>query len=200
MPVQEKIPYMVQWYRESEDLLRGCGLCLEEIDKTVKKSKVELRDGTDTMFSTLAKEGIPVLVFSAGIGDVVESILRHYGIFHDNVKIISNFLSFNDGLVNGFKGELIHVFNKNECTVESHGYFKPLIGRVNVILMGDVLGDAKMAEGVHDLQNLLRIGYLYEKAEASLESFKNEFDIVIVDDQTMDVPNSILQQILFPSS
>lgn len=63
---------------------------------------------------------IPVLVLSAGIGDVVELTLKQENLLTENVSIVSNFLKLtedSDGLstIQGFKGEkLIHVFNKNE--------------------------------------------------------------------------------------
>ena len=62
----------------------------------------------------------------------------------------------------GFENELIHVFNKNENAIHDSDYFKKLEGRDNVILLGDSLGDLKMADGAN-ASNLLKIGFLNDK-------------------------------------
>lgn len=63
----------------------------------------------------------------------------------------------------GFKGDLIHMFNKNENAIHSSDYFDKLRGRNNIILMGDSLGDTKMAVGVPQPSSILKIGFLNDK-------------------------------------
>lgn len=60
----------------------------------------------------------------------------------------------------GFKGQLIHTFNKNESAVHSSEYFQNLSHRHNVMLMGDSLGDCHMADGCQDPEAILKIGFL----------------------------------------
>lgn len=64
------------------------------------------------------------------------------------------------GVLVGFKGELIHVFNKNENAVHNSDYFDLLESRENIILLGDSLGDLRMADGATKAKNVLRIGFL----------------------------------------
>lgn len=85
------------------------------------------RDETDEVFHKLHSEKIPLIVLSAGIGDVVQLILAHENLLTDNVSVVSNFLKVSedeDGLstILGFKDEkLIHVFNKNEnAYIDTH--------------------------------------------------------------------------------
>lgn len=85
------------------------------------------RDGTDEAFQKLYSKEIPLIVLSAGIGDVVQLILVHEKLLTDNVSVVSNFLKISkdeDGLstILGFKDEkLIHVFNKNEhAYIDTH--------------------------------------------------------------------------------
>jgi cytosolic 5'-nucleotidase 3 len=85
------------------------------------------RDGSTEAFNKLFCKNIPIIVLSAGIGDVVELILMHENLLTDNVTVVSNFLKLstdNNGLstIEGFKGEkLIHVFNKNEhAYIDTH--------------------------------------------------------------------------------
>ena len=54
------------------------------------------------------------------------------------------------------------MFNKNENAIHDSDYFKKLEGRDNVILLGDSLGDLKMADGAN-ASNLLKIGFLNDK-------------------------------------
>ncbi|XP_042218547.1 cytosolic 5'-nucleotidase 3-like isoform X1 [Homarus americanus] len=193
MTEEEKIPYMIEWYEQIHKLIVKCQVSQESLKGMVSSSNARLRDGTEDLFSKLHSTNVPVLVFSAGMGDILEQVLRHFNVYTDNVKVVSNFFKYNEeGVMVGFKGELVHVFNKNENAIHSSNYFNKLKGRNNVILMGDSLGDIKMAMGVPQPSNVLRIGFLNDKVEERLEAYMNNFDIVLIDDQTMDVAGSIV--------
>lgn len=196
MTVEQKIPHMVEWYEKAQNLLTGFALPQTYLDQVLKEVSLELRNGTDIMLSHLEESGVPVLVFSAGLGDMVAAILRHHSSLLPNVHIISNFLQYDGDILCGFQGQIIHTFNKNEHAIENSDYFSLLAGRTNVILLGDSEGDAFMAEGVKDSNAVLKIGFLYERVEESLNTYQDIFDIVLVDDQTMDVPNELLRAIL----
>ncbi|GBL95251.1 7-methylguanosine phosphate-specific 5'-nucleotidase [Araneus ventricosus] len=96
----------------------------------------------------------------------------------------------------GFKGDLIHTFNKDLSSIENKDYFNHLKSRNNVILLGDSLGDLDMAAGAEDVNALLKIGFLNFKVEENLPKYLEAFDIVLCDDQTMDVVIGLLQHIL----
>lgn len=55
------------------------------------------------------------------------------------------------------------MFNKHENVIHSSPYFKEISGRTNVILLGDSLGDIKMAHGVPSPNTILKIGFLNDK-------------------------------------
>lgn len=81
-------------------------------------------------------------------------------------QIISNFLKYNDdGVIEGFKGPLIHVLNKNEVAIQKTNYYDLIKERSNVILIGDSLGDAKMADGLAHTENVLKIGFIFEQVK-----------------------------------
>lgn len=44
--------------------------------------------------------------------------------------------------------------------------------------------------------NVLKIGFLNRDFDVLLEKFLEGFDIVIIDDQTMDIPNHIIDSII----
>jgi len=197
---EEKIPIMIQWYQEANRCLADSGVKLPWLPLMVEQSNVELRDQTDNMLKTLHNKEVPVLVLSAGVGDLINHIMDHFGVLHSNVKLVSNFLKFDEeGNIVGLKGEeseLIHMYNKAE-TVRKRS--EEASERKNVIVLGDSLGDLHMAAGVKDPNVVLTIGFLNNNIESSLETYKENFDIVLVDDQTMSFPNSLLGEILSSS-
>ncbi len=49
----------------------------------------------------------------------IQEILQHHEIHHSNVKVVSNFLEYDDnGKVSGLAGEVIHIYNKNESAIQ----------------------------------------------------------------------------------
>jgi hypothetical protein len=66
-------------------------------------------------------------------------------------------------VLKAFKGELIHIYNKREGALLNTGHFQELKSRHNVLLLGDSLGDLTMADGVHSMENILKIGFLNDK-------------------------------------
>ncbi|KFK36772.1 hypothetical protein AALP_AA4G168500, partial [Arabis alpina] len=142
-----------------------------------------------------------VLIFSAGLADVIEEVLRQkLRRTFKNVKIVSNRMVFDDvGRLNSFKGKLIHVLNKNEHALdmaaplhdqlgvgiceedEEYAYVKQ---RTNVLLLGDHLGDLRMSDGL-SYETRISIGFLNDNIEKSLESYRKAFDLVYLNDAPM---------------
>lgn len=195
IPVEEKINYMVEWWKKTGDLLVGFPLAQEEIDKIAYDCKDKLRDNTKELFSSLNRMNVPVLVFSAGLGNSVVSVLKHSRVMYPNVKVISNFLQYKDGMVNGFQEPMIHSFNKNETVLEGSEYYDLVHSRDHIIVMGDSIGDAEMANGVPNSSHIIKIGFLFDHVEQNLTKYMDAFDIVLVDDQTMDVPRALVELI-----
>lgn len=197
LTMEEKYPFMVEWYFNSHRLLVEQRLEREKLPEVVRESDVALRDGFEQFFDRLHQHNVPVFIFSAGLGDVLEEIMRQAGVYHPNVKVVSNFMDFDEnGILKGFKGELIHVYNKHDSALRNTEYFKQLKEYSNIILLGDSLGDLSMADGVTSAENILKIGFLNDKVEERLDKYLDSYDIVLVKDETLEVPNAILQKIL----
>ncbi|CAG0891638.1 unnamed protein product [Darwinula stevensoni] len=141
MSAEQKIPYMLEWYHKAHQLLAQSCITRQKLKEMVSNAKVALRDGATELFLILATHDVPLLIFSAGLGDLIE-----------------------EGHMTGLKGDLIHMFNKNETAVQHEDYFKQLKGKNNVILLGDSLGDVHMATGVIDINVVLKIGFLNDNA------------------------------------
>ena len=127
MSIEEKIPHMVAWYTEANKALQKSGVHKKDFSDMVKASNVEFRDGSNDMLNFLLKAEIPVLVLSAGLGDLIVAILQNKGAYHPNLKVVSNFLAYDDDdRVVGLDGDIIHVYNKNESAIHDSDYFKIL--------------------------------------------------------------------------
>nr|XP_039256046.1 cytosolic 5'-nucleotidase 3-like isoform X2 [Styela clava] len=197
LTVEDKIPHMIDWNEKGTGLFIKAGVKREHLPHMVKDSDVCLRDGFVDLVDTLHKSNVPLLIFSAGVADVVEEVIRQQASVHPNMKIVANTMDFDQkGALIGFKGELLHPFNKNESALEGDPYFEEIRHRHNVILLGDSIGDLTMANGVPGVNVSLKIGFLNAKFEELLDTFMDGFDIVLEDDQTMEVVNAILEEIM----
>lgn len=74
------------------------------------------------------------------------------------------------GVLQAFKGQLIHSFNKREGAMSRVEGLRELQGRPNVLLLGDSLGDLTVADGVAKPQNILTIGFLNDQVTEHVES------------------------------
>jgi len=198
LTIEQKIPSMIEWWNSTHANMIASGLTKAKLTATCQNSKIVVREGFPELAQTLLDEKIPLLIFSAGIADVLEGVIHALGLSHPNQTIIGNGMIFeesSDGKLVAFKDPLIHVFNKNEALKLHLDYFEAQKSRKNSILMGDSLGDLKMVEGVESVANCLTIGFLNTKVDEMLGRYMENFDIVLVDDNTMEVPNAILERV-----
>ncbi|KAM4716227.1 cytosolic 5'-nucleotidase 3-like isoform 2-T2 [Anableps anableps] len=194
---EEKLPYMVEWWTKVHELLIQQRIRKDMLAHAVRESSAMLREGYGVFFDCLAEQRVPLLIFSAGVGDVLEEVIRQNDVFHPNVHIISNYMDFDHtGVLRAFKGQLIHSYNKRDGALSHAAALRELHGRPNVLLLGDSLGDLSMADGISETQNILTVGFLNDQVEERIESYLNSFDIVLLKDETMDVPNAVLRFIV----
>ncbi|KAF4084579.1 hypothetical protein AMELA_G00107630 [Ameiurus melas] len=92
-----------------------------------------LREGYKSFFDALRWNSVPLLIFSAGVGDIVEEVITEHGVFHPNVRVFSNYMDFDQ------HGDVIHTFNKREGALQNTQQF--VHDRSNMLLLGDSLGD-----------------------------------------------------------
>lgn len=112
--------------------------------------------------------------------------------------MVSNFLAIGDNeKIVGIKGdEVIHTLNKNETAIKNTEYYEMVRDRCNVILMGDNIGDARMAEGMEHCSAVVKVGFLGHNVEGNLPNYLDKFDVVLVNEPTVDLVNAILKLIL----
>jgi 5'-nucleotidase len=194
--LEEKSKKMVEWWTLHYNLMVKSGINLDVIKDVIKRGKMEMRKGTLKLFDILNKNKIPFLIFSAGIGDVIKEYLKSKKLITDNVHIVSNFFTFDKNRkATGYLTPMIHTFNKNEVPIKETPYYNEVKHKKNVILLGDLMADLGMTEGLeHDC--IIRIGFLNINVEEWFEDFSKAFDVVILNDGPMDYVNKLLKEIL----
>ncbi|KAJ9062304.1 hypothetical protein DSO57_1012098 [Entomophthora muscae] len=194
---EEKYAKMVEWWERCHSYYIEEKLTKDYICDVAHKFDMPYREGAHELIDVTAEKQIPVLVFSAGIGDIIEELLRSQKLLQPHVHVVSNSMSFDDEAphyCNGFKRPLIHVLNKGEVALKETPFYNLAAGRGNAILMGDSLGDIQMAGGL-DHKTLLTVGFLNYDVEKLLPSYMEKFDVVITNDASFDWVHSILNQL-----
>ena len=70
----------------------------------------------------LWNENIPLLIFSAGLANVLKEFLMIKGVYHPNIHVVSNLMTFDPtGALLAFEGEMIHSMNKNAHILKKVG-------------------------------------------------------------------------------
>ncbi|XP_076937537.1 uncharacterized protein LOC143605355 [Bidens hawaiensis] len=215
LPIDEKTKLMEEWWGKVHDLLIEGGLTYDAIRNSVSSALIAFRDGVAELFEFLEERGIPVLVFSAGLADIIEEVLRQklHRTFK-NVKIVSNRMKFDDnGNLVSFTGKLIHSLNKNEHALEMAASLHEQLGetddqmidsaslrkRTNVLLLGDHMGDLRMSDGL-DYETRISVGFLNQNVENSLDIYRKGYDIVYLDDAPMSGVVKLVSELFSPGS
>ncbi|XP_010263059.1 PREDICTED: 7-methylguanosine phosphate-specific 5'-nucleotidase [Nelumbo nucifera] len=200
IPIEEKTKLMVEWWEKTHALLIEGGLTCDDIKKSVESATIEFREGVFELFEFLEEIGVPVLIFSAGLADIIEEVLRQkLRKSFKNIKIVSNRMIFSkDGHLVSFKGKTIHVLNKNEHALDMAAPLHDHLGgndgpindnasvkkRTNVLLLGDHMGDLGMSDGLN-YENRIAVGFLNDNIEKSIGNYQEAFDVVYLNDAPM---------------
>jgi hypothetical protein len=69
------------------------------------------RDGAGETLAMLNDKNVPVLIFSAGNGDIIESVMKRDGALFPNSHVISNFYKFDENgfVIDYMNPTLLHV-------------------------------------------------------------------------------------------
>ncbi len=187
---------MLEWWQRHLDFLIKSGMNKGVILDIINKKQIHPRDGLFEFLDLLNTNNIPILIFSAGLGDFIKEFLISDNKLSSNVHIISNLFKFDDkGKVLGYENNIIHTFNKNEIEIENFHYYDKIHKRNNVILLGDNLGDLGMIADVkHDC--VIKIGFFNEGDEDLFNAFSKSFDVLILNDGSLLYVNELLAKFL----
>lgn len=187
-----KFAHMEDWVNSHNALFMESGLTesiiVTAVSRALDTGKFRMRNGLSKLFATLEMHRVPLLIFSAGISNVLEAAIQNTqkekgagassaGAFKlpdlpTNMNVISNRCLFNsaDGSLEGFTQPVLHVYNKScHAFLDTSPHFRLIEepgkpARSNVLLFGDSLGDIKMSQGIEGkTENLLKIGFVNDK-------------------------------------
>jgi len=197
MSFEEKNKKMKEWWEKHLSLLVEKGITKQIIKEVVERGRIILRKGAKKFLKNMYEKGIPVVIISSGIGNMITEVLRKEECFYDNIQIISNFFKWdeNDKGIDFQRKPIIHSLNKHEVAVKNSPGYEKIKNRRNVLLLGDNIDDLKMVESF-DYSNLICFGFLNEKIEEDIEGFKNNFDVVLLNDGDMEEVNEIVKKLI----
>ena len=195
--LEKKKKAMQEWWELHSDLIIKSGLNRSHLKKVAISGKIELRQGALEFFDFLNQHKIPLIIMSSnGLGsDIISMYLKHEGGLYDNVHIISNSFEWDkDGNAVRVKEPIIHCMNKDETVIRDFPVFEIIKDRKNVLLLGDNLEDVGMIEGF-DYDNLIKLGIVNENVKENLEYYKKVYDVLILNDFSMDYVNELLKDL-----
>ncbi len=192
---EERNQRMHEWWTTHLALMMECGMNKSVIQDIIEKKKVAPREGLFEFLDVLTTNNIPLLIFSAGLGDVIEEFLRSEGKLAPNVYIISNFYEYDEqGMVTGYKSKIIHSCNKREIEIRETPYYEKIAERKNILLLGDTFDDLNMTEGI-EYNKIIRIWFMNEDT-GELSKYAQAFDAVILGDGPMTFVNELVRKIV----
>ncbi len=188
---------MLEWWSTHYIVLKECGLTKSDLESIVKSNRIQFRDGYQILFEFLNENVIPLtIITSNGLGgDIIKLVFKKYIIDFDNFNILSNHIIWDEnGKFLDIQKPIIHVLNKDEVVIEDEKIKKQIEGKKNIVLIGDGEGDLSMTSYIQ-FENIIKIGFLNEKEEELMETFKKVFDIVIINDGSLEIVNEVFRVI-----
>ena len=188
---EEKSKAMTEWWQLHINLFYEYGVKEEAVKNAVRLGNMKYRNGAKEFLRKMNELNVPVIIVSAGIGNVIEEFLKLEEDLYSNIKIISNFIVFENGEFKGIAGEIIHALNKNVVKLDEDS--KHNVENIkNILLLGDGFADLKMISDKAK-ENAITVGFLDEKIEENLELYNKGFDIVLTNLSSFDDVNNILK-------
>ncbi len=186
----DKSRHLRRWWSLQFDLLLDFKLNKRTIRRIVRENRPHLRDGARLFFDTLRERRIPLIILSAGIREIIEARLEEEGVSTDNIAIMANALVFDPGgIAVAYRTPLIHSLNKNARRVD----FTPeMAGRHNLLLLGDTLEDARMAENISHTRVL---SFAFPPDSIHLREYHTAFDVVLTPESSLEPVNAVLREV-----
>lgn len=192
VPAKEKNKKMHEWWKRHFDLLIECGLTRKVMQEIVATRTLRFRKGALEFIDLLHEYGVPLIIMSAGPGDMIKMYLEQEGRLYENVHVLANFLKFDrSGKAVGVNEPIIHSCNKHEIELSK----VLVLRRRNVLLLGDSLEDLGMVEGFQ-YENLVSVGFLNEEVDANLPGFRKSYDVIILNDSYMSYVDRLARRMI----
>jgi len=137
IPIEERKEKMNEWWKKHLDLLIESKLNENDIKILIGKGEITTRIGVSEFIDFSKKKNIPIIIMSAGLGDVIKLYLEKEKKLFNNIHIISNLFKWDsNGKAIRINPPIIHSANKDETTIKNISIYEELKIRRNVLLLG----------------------------------------------------------------
>lgn len=198
IPLTERKIAMEEWWTKHFDLLIESKLNRKDLEKVIASKKIRLRDRVSDFAGYLEDRRIPFVIMSAtGLSEEAVTLFfeKEKKLF-DNIHVVSNSFEWDEnGFMKKAKRPIIHALNKDETAIHQFPVYEIIKERKNILLFGDSPGDAGMSDGF-DAENIIKVGFLNEKAEENLKHYKEIYDVVILGDPSFEYVFGLLKEIV----
>lgn len=186
---KEKQKIMKEWANKSFTLLTKY-LTQDIIHEALENANIHFREGAKEFLIKMYNKNIPVIIMSSGVGNIVKAFLEKEGCLFNNIKIVSNFFEFENGKAHIDLNRVMATSSKEYRRIPED-IRNQIEEKQNALLFGDLIEDIKMANK-EKLSNTITFGFLDANVEQNLETYKNNFDIVLTDDNNFNDVINIL--------
>ena len=188
--------FMHEWWTRHFELIAQSGFSKAVIQRIITNSTIQFREYTKEFIDLLEINNIPLVIMSAAPGDMLIEHLKHSNLLRPNIHVIANLYEFDTaGKALKIREPIIHSLNKSDVAIHGFPAFELIRNRPNVILLGDNIGDAGMAEGFA-YEHLIKIGFLNEQVEERKKEYLENFDMVLTNDTTMQPIITLLEEFM----
>lgn len=194
--VRYRTKMMKRWEEREISAAKKFGLTKDIVDEVASKSYPIGRIGSEEFLVNSEEKNTPLLIISAGLGEIIEGFLAQRGNVNGNKFIISNYFAYkpHNNRVTGYTEPSIHILNKTAKRAKNTAFYhNQMQGKENIILMGDHIEDITMSHGLPH-RNCLNILFRNDESKP-LESFLAVADMVIESRDSMKPVNELICQI-----
>lgn len=175
----------LDWWHGSLNLHVKHGVNVHDMERAVNRINLRPREGAIELLDVCKKAGMPTVILSAGIRNVIEWAVQKYDMkpsvilaTHMNTDAAGRIISWDEET-------MVHILNKHEAGHRELSLIRQK--QPHAVLIGDGIKDANMVEGD---ENVLRIRVcdthpnesLAETTEFRKTSFAAGFDMIVSDD------------------
>lgn len=187
---EDKRKIMKEWATSSFKLLSKYLTSEEIIENSLKDANMYLRTGAKEFLQDMYEKNIPVVVMSAGVGNLIKRFLEKQKVLYDNIILISNFFEFKEDKAYIDVENIISTSNKDYSRIPKE-IRDELDKKENILLCGDIIEDIRMI-GDNKKDKTLTIGFLDDNINNNLKIYNEKFDIVLADEESFNTVRKLL--------
>ena len=187
--IAEKQKIMKEWANKSFTLLSKY-ITEDNINKSLENANMHFRKGVKEFLIKMNNMNVPVIIMSSGVGNIVKGFLEKEKCLFNNIKIVSNFYEFKNGETYIDLENIMATVNKEYKRIPEN-ISKEIEKKESGLIFGDLIEDIKMANE-EKLLNTITFGFLDVKVEENLEAYRNNFDVVITENDDFDSIKEVL--------